>query len=73
MKDKIKGGLSDGMNISDIAKKHGIKLSSIITEYAKGIKIESEHSSDKSVAKEITRDHLFEDPKYYSKLESLKL
>jgi len=38
----------------------------------KGIKVEMEHTKDKGQAKEIAMDHLFEDPKYYDKLEKIE-
>lgn len=38
-------------------------------EFAKGQKVEREHTSEQSVANEITKDHLTENPKYYSKLQ----
>jgi len=31
-----------------------------------------EHTTDREVAKEITLDHLFEDPKYYDKLAKVE-
>lgn len=40
---------------------------------AKGMKVESEHASDKRIAKEIATDHLKEDKKYYEKLEKAGL
>lgn len=36
---------------------------------AKGVKHEMEHTNDPAVAKEIAKDHLAEDPKYYEKLK----
>lgn len=39
---------------------------------AKGIKVELEHTSDKRIAKEIAKDHLSEDPKYYDKLAKME-
>lgn len=37
-----------------------------------GMKVESEHTSDKAVQKEIAKDHLTEDPKYYKKLSRME-
>lgn len=31
-----------------------------------------EHTGSKSIAKEIAMDHLFEDPKYYTKLKQVE-
>ncbi len=70
--DKIPGGLSNGMSLSDIAKKHGTDLSELKSQFEKGVKVEMEHTSDKGIAEEIARDHLFEDPKYYDKLETIE-
>ncbi len=36
------------------------------------MKVEMEHTKDKQRAKEIAMDHLFEDPKYYDKLEKIE-
>jgi hypothetical protein len=36
-----------------------------------GIKEELEHTDDKAIAEQIAKDHLEEDPKYYSKLVKL--
>ena len=66
--DKLPGGLAAGMTLNDIAKKHGISVDMLVAEFKKGIGVEMEHTSDREVAKEITLDHLFEDPKYYTKL-----
>lgn len=38
-----------------------------------GIGVEMEHTNDKSVAEKIARDHLAEDPKYYTKLKKANL
>lgn len=60
--DKIPGGLADKKKPKDFDKE---KLD-------EGIKVEMEHTSDKSVAKEIAMDHLTEDPKYYKKLKTIE-
>jgi len=70
--DKIKGGLSDGMSISDIAKHHDMDMKALSKAYDKGVKVEMEHTSDETTAKEIARDHLYEDPKYYDKLATIE-
>lgn len=66
-------GLSKGMSLKDIADKHNVALNAIETELNKGIKTEMEHTNSKSVAKKIAMDHLVEDPKYYTKINKLKL
>jgi len=70
--DMIPGGLSDGMDISDIASHHSVDVSVIEKELEKGMKVELEHTSDEKIAKEIAIDHLYEDPKYYTKLSTIE-
>ena len=40
---------------------------------AQGTRHEMEHTTDEAAAAEIAKDHLAEDPEYYSKLEKAKL
>jgi hypothetical protein len=61
-KDMIPGGLADGKSEKDFNK----------NALDKGIKVEMEHTTSKSIAKEIAMDHLTEDPKYYDKLELIE-
>ena len=61
-KDIIPGGLADGKSEKDFNK----------NSLDKGIKVEMEHTTSKSIAKEIAMDHLTEDPKYYDKLEIIE-
>ena len=70
--DKIAGGLAKGLSLNDIAEKHGVSVDVMVAEFKKGISVEMEHTTDRDVAKEITLDHLFEDPKYYTKLSSVE-
>jgi hypothetical protein len=78
--EKLKGGLSDNKTIEDIAKKHDKKgyydiknmVSSLKKELSMGIKVEMEHTKDKTKAKEIAMDHLWENPSYYSKLKKIE-
>jgi hypothetical protein len=72
-KEQIPGGLAKGMSLVDIAKKHKVKLGSLRQELNLGIKTELEHTTSKSVAREIAMDHLFEDPKYYTKIQKANL
>jgi hypothetical protein len=64
--DKIKGGKADDMSLADIAKYHGISVDDIKKGYEIGVSIESEHLNSKDGAKEIAKDHLYEDPHYYT-------
>src|SRR5574343_1929167 len=60
--EAVKGGLADGIP-DDAYKSKDVK---------KGMKVEKEHSKSKKVQKEIAKDHLTEDPKYYDKLEKIE-
>ncbi len=64
----LKGGKADGMTLKDIAKHHNVSIQDIKVEFMKGYAIEREHTSDINVAKEIALDHLYEHPKYYTRL-----
>jgi hypothetical protein len=80
-KEALPGGLAKGMSLEDIAKKHhkdGSKysLTSLVRmledEMKKGIRVEMEHTKNIKVAMEIAKDHLYEDPKYYTKLKKIE-
>jgi len=68
----IKGGMGDGKTLRDIAKKHNVELSHIESQFELGQKVEKEHTTDIKIAKEIARDHLTEDPDYYTKLAKME-
>ena len=70
--DVVPGGLAKGLTLNDIAEKHGVSVDIMVAEFKKGIAVEMEHTTDREVAKEITLDHLFEDPKYYDKLKKVE-
>ena len=72
MTEKLKGGVADNKTLQDIADKHGVTLSVIESALADGIKVEMEHTDDKTTATEIAKDHLFEDAEYYSKLKIIE-
>lgn len=61
-KQHLKGGIGDSANPNDFDPKQ-VKM---------GMKVESEHTSDKEVAMEIVLDHLSEDPHYYTKLKKVE-
>ena len=71
--DVVPGGLAKGLSLNDIAQKHGVSVDIMVAEFKKGIAVEMEHTTDREVAKEITLDHLFEDPKYYDKLQKMEV
>ena len=60
--ERIKGGLSDAKKVTDYS----------IDAIRKGIKVELEHTDDINIALEIVMDHLFEDEKYYDKIETIE-
>ena len=62
LSDIISGGLSGGKDTVVDPK-----------ELEMGIAVEAEHTSDSGIAEKIARDHLAEDPKYYSKLNEANL
>lgn len=71
--EKLKGGLSDGKTIKDVAKKHKIDVDLLKIQLTNGIKVEKEeHTDDKKTAEEIALDHLSEDPTYYIKLKKVE-
>ena len=73
--DKIPGGLAQGKTLKDISQKHFKDLSGYFLlkkSLEKGIEVEMEHTTDEKIAKEIAMDHLWEDPKYYDKLETIE-
>lgn len=70
--EKIPGGLAKGKSLIDIAKHHRIPQADIFKQLQKGINVEMEHTTSKEIAKEIAMDHLWEDPKYYDKLDSIE-
>ncbi len=56
--------------IKQIAAKHKISIEILKAQLKKGIKIETEHTDDLAIANEIARDHLYEFPDYYDRLEA---
>ena len=65
-KDKLKGGKADNMSAQDLAKLHGVSIKEIEKEIEVGIKIEKEHTPDIELRREIAKDHILEDPTYYT-------
>ena len=63
------GHLADGMTLSQIAKKHKVSLKELQKQVDLGMKAESEHTSSKREQMKIVKDHLFENPKYYTLLK----
>ena len=63
------GHLAEGMTLSQIAKKHKVSVKELQTQVDLGMKAESEHTSSKREQMKIVKDHLYENPKYYTLLK----
>ena len=62
VEEQIPGGLSSGKSGSDFDP----------DQLKKGAKVEMEHTDNEAVAREIAKDHLTEDPAYYTKLAKME-
>jgi Protein of unknown function (DUF5661)/ADP-Ribosyltransferase in polyvalent proteins len=70
----INGGhLAKGKTLKQIAKMHDVNLLDIEKQVKIGMKAESEHTSSKREQLKIVKDHLFENPKYYTLLKKAGL
>ena len=70
--EEVLNGLAKDKTPQDLADKHSVSLDHIEQQISAGIEVELEHTKDRSIAKEIAMDHLFEDPEYYLKLKSIE-
>lgn len=70
--EKLKGGLADGKTLEDIAKHHKVSMDKLKKQWDMGMNVEKEHTSDNLEADEIVKDHLWEDPEYYTKLKKVE-
>lgn len=66
--ESLIGGRAEGKTLEDLAAAHGVTPEEIRKQLEVGVAVESEHTPDPEVAKEIATDHLAEDPEYYTKL-----
>lgn len=57
---------------NEIAKHHGVSIKQILNQLEKGIKVELEHTRDRSEARQIALDHLLELPDYYERLARME-
>lgn len=64
-----KGPIKKYMSPEEIAKKHKISLETLNSQLEMGIKVESEHTGSKKMARMIALQHLEELPDYYSRLK----
>ena len=73
LEDLIPGGEGDSKTLVDLAKKHGVDVKHMQAQLKIGLKVEKEHTNDQNKAKELSMDHLSENPNYYSKLKKANL
>ena len=64
--------LAKGMDIYDIANMHKVDIDDLNVELQKGIEVEKEHTPNRDEAERIALDHLYEDPRYYTKLATIE-
>lgn len=57
----------------ELAKKHNVSKEHILSQFKAGIKVEHEHSSNETVARQIALAHIGEDPEYYKKLKKVEV
>jgi hypothetical protein len=78
--EQVLGGVAKGKTLKDLAKKHHTPLKTLKKEFKKGETVEQEHlkkakvskKTKKKTAGKIAKDHLFEIPKYYTKLKKIE-
>lgn len=68
----LDGGKSAGLTVNDIANKHNVPVEDILKQLAMGMEVEKEHIDDIDARAKIARDHLTEDPLYYTKLKKME-
>lgn len=56
----------------ELLKKYKVPYMYLIKQLAKGIKVETEHTKDLALAREIALDHLGEYVDYYDRLEKME-
>jgi hypothetical protein len=64
--NKIGGHLSSGKSLKKIAQMHNVSLAHINEELAKGLEVEKEHFADFKERTRVAKDHLVENPNYYT-------
>lgn len=60
------GHLSKGKSLKQIAQMHNVSLTHINEELAKGLEVEKEHFADFKERTRVAKDHLVENPNYYT-------
>jgi hypothetical protein len=71
--NKMGGHLSKGKSLKQIAEMHNVSLAHINEELAKGLEVEKEHFADFKERTRVAKDHLVENPNYYTILEKAGL
>lgn len=66
------GKLARGMSLSEVAAVHGLTVNALKNQLVMGIETEMEHTDKAEYARAIALDHLYEDPKYYTKLSKME-
>lgn len=69
---KLTGGKAENMTELQIAERHGVEEDYIKAQIEIGMIVESEHSNDNEIVRDIVLDHLFELPDYYVRLEEME-
>lgn len=64
--------MKPAQSVDQIAKKHNTSTERIEKQLKRGIKVEMEHTTDKSEAKNIALQHLAERPDYYTRLKKVE-
>jgi hypothetical protein len=67
------GHLAEGFSLRDIADIHQVPLTELKKQVRLGMEAESEHTSSKREQMKIVKDHLFENPEYYTLLKKVGL
>ena len=67
------GHLSSGKSLKQIAEMHNVSLAHINEQLAKGLEVEKEHFTDFKERTRVAKDHLVENPNYYTILEKAGL
>ena len=64
--NKVGGHLSKGKSLKQIAEMHNVSLAHINEQLAKGLEVEKEHFADFKERTRVAKDHLVENPNYYT-------
>jgi hypothetical protein len=71
--NKVGGHLSKGKSLKQIAEMHNVSLAHINDELSKGLEVEKEHFADFKERTRVAKDHLVENPNYYTLLSKAGL